>query len=459
LYEVPDDDLVGEVLIPAMMAATNVKVGSGFFSSESLAQLAPGLAAFVNASSQPLQLLISPEISVADREAIDRGLRDPGEVVRQTVNRIIEDAAVSVSALVTHTLDCLAYLVATDRLELRFVLMRRGMYHKKIWLFDGDIGWCAVHGSSNATIPGLLVNGEQMTVDRPWMDGPSVRERVLDLVGRWQRQWDNESPHSLTVSAPQGLRFAGPRDPAASPPTLDDFWAAWEADYDAGIEPPLPPNLRSAPHRLAIPRGMEWRTGLFAHQGRAVDAVLAAGGRGVFEIATGGGKTKAALIAATQLQNQHAGPVLVVILVPSDPLLQQWVAEVALFNVVAVQPSALRRAPRGARLEEVLAALSAGGRRTEVIVATNRLFTQDSAIQNLLDNLPAHVHAILIGDEMHNLGAAGFIRNPPLRFDSRIGLSATPVRQYDPDGTDRLFDYFGPPVFESASRTPLRATA
>src|SRR5262249_4587140 len=58
------------------------------------------------------------------------------------------------------------------------------------------------------------------------------------------------------------------------------------------------------------------------------------------------------------------------------------------------------------------------------------------------------VLAMLVGDEMHNLGAPSFAANPPQRFNKRLGLSATPIRQYDPDGTDRLFSFFGRPVFE-----------
>ena len=38
--------------------------------------------------------------------------------------------------------------------------------------------------------------------------------------------------------------------------------------------------------------------------------------------------------------------------------------------------------------------------------------------------------------------------NPPDRFAYRLGLSATPKRQYDPDGTAELFKFFGPPVFD-----------
>src|SRR5262249_24031512 len=55
---------------------------------------------------------------------------------------------------------------------------------------------------------------------------------------------------------------------------------------------------------------------------------------------------------------------------------------------------------------------------------------------------------MIIADEMHNLGVPTFLQDLPEEFHKRLGLSATPIRQYDPDGTDRLFKFFGPPVFE-----------
>lgn len=449
LYEIPDDDLVGEVLVPAMESASQVRIGSGFFSSTSLAQIAGGLAAFIQMSPEPLELLISPEISAEDRDAIERGIKRPEEVIEQFAQRVLTDAGLSKSALVLHSLDCLAYLVATNRLDLRFVLMQQGMFHKKVWLLNGDAGWCAVHGSGNLTTRGLLVNGEQMTVDRPWMDGESVTTRVASLLSQWERQWNNESPNSLTLAAPEGLRFAGLRSNDDKVPTVQEFWDAWRKDFDAGLEPPLPPHYRSSPsHTLHVPDHMEWRSGPYGHQGRAVDAFLEADGRGVFEIATGGGKTKAALIAATELQKTHGGPMLVMILVPSKPLMLQWTDEVRSFGIDPILPSHMTAQRRRGRFEEIRAGLGGGEPRTEVVIATNKLFFQDDACRQLVDALPANTLTMLIGDEMHNLGTPTFLSDPPERFDKRLGLSATPVRQYDPDGTDRLFDYFGPPVFE-----------
>ena len=55
---------------------------------------------------------------------------------------------------------------------------------------------------------------------------------------------------------------------------------------------------------------------------------------------------------------------------------------------------------------------------------------------------------MLIGDEAHTLGADSFLANKPEFFERRLGLSATPERQYDPDGTEQIFDFFGGCVYE-----------
>ena len=58
------------------------------------------------------------------------------------------------------------------------------------------------------------------------------------------------------------------------------------------------------------------------------------------------------------------------------------------------------------------------------------------------------IPTMLIADEAHSLGAESFIRNKPHFFEKRLALSATPVRQYDPDGTEEIFEFFGPTVYE-----------
>ena len=458
-YEIPAQDLVGEVLVPAMRLCDEVRIEAGFFSSRCLAQIAPGLAAFVNDTNGNLQLMVSPEISEEDQDAIRRGVSDPQTVLAQAMDRLFESARLSESAIERHAVETLAFLVASGRLEMRVVLMARGMYHKKIWLFRSADHWLAVHGSGNATERGLLVNGEQMSIDRAWMDGPRSAERVSMFLDRWSRRWDNRDASSLTVDVARSLKVLRGHS-RLTPPTIDDFWGAWRRDRDAGLEPDLPHGYTTDPidHRLRIPEWLEWRHGMFAHQGPAVDAVIEQAG-GILSIATGGGKTKAALIASTEIQNVHGGHVCVVILAPSRPLIRQWASDVRDFNMEPVVLTGMNPVKRLEGLDHLSIAFGTSKPRTEVLLMTNALFSQrDSAVRPWLEGLSDSVSRVLIADEVHNLGSSSFINNQPEFFEYRIGLSATPIRQYDPDGTDRLFDFFGgPPVFEFTLRDAISA--
>jgi superfamily II DNA or RNA helicase len=449
-YEIPDDDLVGEVLIPALRRADDVRLAAGFFTSRCLAQIAPGLAAFINDSDSTLDLMVSPEISDEDREAIRRGTREPKLVLDDALARLFEAARLSDSAIERHTVETLAYLVASNRLRIRVVLMERGMYHKKIWLFRSNGEWLAVHGSGNATERGLLVNGEQMSIDRAWLDGKQSERRVQIFLDQWHRHWENRHPTSLTVPVSQALEVL--RGYAAEePPTAADFWNAWRQDHEAGLEPELPPGMRAAPidHRLTIPSNLVWREGRYSHQGRAVDELLSVGG-GILSIATGGGKTRTALIAATKMQDLDSRHMCLVVLVPSRPLVRQWTGDIRDFGIDPIVLTGSGTQNRRTELERVALAFATEKPRTEVLLMSNALFTKaDSAERRWLDELPETIERVLIADEVHNLGTPSFIAEPPEFFDRRIGLSATPIRQYDPDGTDQLFGFFGgPPVFE-----------
>ena len=268
----------------------------------------------------------------------------------------------------------------------------------------------------------------------------------------------NEHPRSLTLSASEGLRFAALRSSPSRVPSVDDFWEAWRRDHAIGLEPELPLGVVPQPSKLlVVPPGLEWRAGRYGHQREAVDAFFRAQGRGVLAIATGGGKTRTALIATVEAQQRHAGPMLVVVLVPSRPLMRQWAQDVRDFGLEPALPGAARPAQRQRQLQEIEAALIVDRPRTEVMIVTNSLFAGNDEVRGLVARLPPQVQVVLIGDEMHNLGAPGVFNSLPERANLRLGLSATPVRQYDPDGTDKLFGYFGEPVFEFGLGDAIRA--
>jgi superfamily II DNA or RNA helicase len=455
IYEVPAEDLAGELLIPAMSSAERVRIMAGFFRSESLAVLAPGLAGFLHNSIEPLELLISPKISDDDRDAIARAVADPTTVIQETASRLFDQARVSASRIAAHVLDCLAYLLARDRLRLKFVLMEHGLFHPKIWLFDDGDDTLAVHGSSNTTPAGLLYNGESVSVDRPWADGAAAAARVARFSSMFHEYWNNKRSYAIAVDPPAGLSLTS-SDASDRVPTTADFWAAWFADAKAGLAPPLPAGVPAPlaagplldPQRLRIPASLVYDTGQYQHQGAAVRAWEDNNRRGILAIATGGGKTISAFVAATRLQDaDEVRPLLVLVLAPTAPLIDQWAEEAKRFSVNPYLLGDISAGERIGTLIGVVNGLKSDFARSEVLISSNQLFASSAPLRDWLRSLPADVRVLLIADEMHNLGTPGFLGDPPETVAYRIGLSATPLRQYDTAGSDALLEFFGPIVF------------
>ena len=155
-----------------------------------------------------------------------------------------------------------------------------------------------------------------------------------------------------------------------------------------------------------------------------------------------------ALICATRVQDRLAGePLLVVVSAPSIPLIIQWSAEVKRFGLNAVAPSL--EPSTDAALTNLFRGVAAGG--THVAIVTNNLLCSPTFQSTVaLKTVPTggSMRTLFIADEAHTLGAQGFLSNKPSFFERRLALSATPERQYDPDGTEEIFAFFGPPVYE-----------
>ena len=198
------------------------------------------------------------------------------------------------------------------------------------------------------------------------------------------------------------------------------------------------------PQRLKIPPQLDYRSGDFQHQGQAVDAWRASGWRGVLEMATGSGKTIAAMVGATLLY-EEVKSLLIVVSAPYVPLIQQWCSEIEPFGIKPIDLTT-SGGPDGREkaIKDCNRRLKLGISEVEVLVVSNDTLCTSSFISALSSGT---TKKLLIADEVHNLGSAGFMRDPPECFNCRLGLSATPIRQYDEEGTDAIFNYFGDVCF------------
>lgn len=425
-----------------MAAADDVSIMMGFFSSASFAEIAPGLAAFLNNSDKPLRLIVSPFISQADQEALRSGILDVQGYATDALKSLLPDE----DELANHTLRCLAWLIQSGRLQVRIALMKDALFHPKVWLLAQQSTSAALHGSANMTGQGLRGNREQLSLARSW-SGAEAEETIRELSIEFETLWAGGDQDCVTLNLPEAIAGDIVREfRSDKQPTEKDFSRLWRRAHGLSDEPvDVKKLVQNEQNRtFHIPDWLEFRTGDYRHQGKAIDAWEGQQHRGILEMCTGAGKTLTALAGAKLLCDQ-TGPLLIVIAAPYKVLLAQWCNEIELFGLRPINMStAGGKAGRERELAMARRRLARKVSSSEAIVVSNDTLCSE-AFQAKLMEFPGP--KLLIADECHNLGALSFISNPPDFFDYRLGLSATPVRQYDDEGTDHLFSFFGEPCF------------
>lgn len=395
-----------------------------------------------------MRLIVSPNMSKKDIAALKEGVSTPSEMLETRLRDLLGEAKVSTSALVTHTLQCLAYLLSVDRLQMRIVWLKNGgLFHPKVWFFRDATSTVVAHGSSNFTSSGLTQNHEQVRVEASWRTELAV-ETIEILTQEFEALWHGSRDYAMSLELPVAIKkdLLNEYSPN-NPPTPDDFSRAWDTDAQKiqMLAQATAVGKELFPQRLSVPHGISIESGRFGYQGTAVANWERAGRRGILAMATGSGKTITALSAAARLQ-YDCESLLIVVSAPYRPLVNQWIDEVAAFGVEAVSGKGSAREKTN-RLDLAVRSLVSKISNVQVAVVTQNYLTS-SDFRNAFDAVPKKIKTLLIADEVHNLGGTKFISNPPERFDYRLGLSATPERQYDPAGTRALFDFFGEKVFE-----------
>lgn len=165
---------------------------------------------------------------------------------------------------------------------------------------------------------------------------------------------------------------------------------------------------------------------------------------GIFAMATGTGKTITSINCVYEeyslaLADSGKDEYHVLVLVPTQPLLNQWVKELATWGMNSVYRVSGDYNWRK-EMQELLTDQVFGLSIDFAIVATYRSFAHPDFLE-LLAQLPQDI--ILIADEAHNVGQAQIQATiNSVKFGKKIGLSATPKRIYDTDGTAALERFF-----------------
>ncbi len=435
-YRSGRDDLVRDFYVPCLERAVLYRRAVGYFTSASLATAARGVASLV-ARHGKMQLVASPHLEESDIEALNLAKENPTSVLRKVVQRSLGEIE---DLLERERLNALAWLIADGALEIRLALrmdeqgrLARGIYHEKIGIFtDAESAHVAFAGSANETMGGLVDNFESIKVFWSWDDSQGrVPEEIANFEALWGDRTSGLRVIDFTEASKELLqRYRLDHEPALHDDTVE-YW--------------IPPrDLKPG----TVPRDLELRD----YQKAAIREWLKRNGRGILAMATGSGKTLTALYLACKVAERNR-PLVILVVCPYLNLAKQWGREMARFGIAAI-PCFESRAKWEARLQEAYQKMAAGMTEVIGVVVTNDTFLSP-AFQAALQ--PKLGHHLLIADEVHNLGAAKVKTVLPDFIQLRLGLSATPERRYDPEGTKAIFDYFGDIAFEFTIADAIKA--
>lgn len=416
---------VTKFFIPVLCDAVNYDVAVGFFTTAWVRDAAEGIAQFA-CNGGKARWIISPVLSTDDYEALKSA---SGGLSHEKIERKISLCFEALFAdLKANTRTVFGWLIRDGILEVRIGVPENelsGMLHAKMGVFrDAESNRIGFSGSYNLT-KGAATNWEKIEIYCDWKSDES-QARIDEIQQEIDEMWDGDD---------KNLAIFKPSDEALKP-----FLREAERTERPYAVPPH--RQRYSPPVRFLENGE-----LRPYQTNAIKEWFANNGRGIFSMATGSGKTVTALSAASRLANyivegQHE--LLIVITVPYQHLADQWVSETKAFGFspVACYGGTDRWITQA---QSRMTALASGSDHIVVLIAVNDTFS-GAPFQAVISGRNRNV--LFIADEMHNLGAPSFLEALPEHAKFRLGLSATPIRHGDEEGTRALEDYFGPVVSE-----------
>lgn len=394
-----------------------------------------------------MQMIVSPFLSDEDHQALQEGLSTPHEIIVHKYSNIEEDGDIRESHLANHTLECLSYLLSKGRLEMKFVFIDEGIFHPKVKIISDGKDKIVIHGSNNFTGAGLRRNMEQASVSCSW-GNKEDNNLISKLSNKFDEFWDSEEGSYYRVfDAPEAVtqNLISSYKPE-NIPTVDSFWEAYKLEKDPEFyESETEPFVSEPSSGPRIPDWINYTSGDWAHQGEAVESWEREERQGIMQMATGSGKTVASLVATVRLLRETEG-LLVLVVAPYKPIVEQWIEECEEFGLDPLPISQLAgREEKLGALQKNSRDLQLGLQEISVVVGTHHVVKDEKYVEQFEKYGGP---SLLIADEVHNLGTGLALEHLPEFFEYRLGLSATPVRQYDDEGTERLFEYFGEVIYE-----------
>ncbi len=435
-YRTKKEDPIQDFFAPVLSNAQIYNVAVGYFSSKWIQDNCEGIINFAKNGGRAKWIISPYDLSEQDRKMLIQAYEQEGRQAKAIEAQACKNFDALFEQLKEDTRIAIAWLIYDGILDFKMGIViddqnLPGILHSKMGYFkDAEGNELAFSGSYNLTGQAQY-NWERFDVFLGWEGGRDF-ERTRQIKYDFQDMWDGQD-ESIIVFNP-------------SEKALEKFKSVTTTTKRPYI---LPEGFVSPRKKVQVPRKLLDDEGnLRDYQEQAISKWISRNGRGVFNMATGSGKTATALTASTRIlkhivENKKK-PLLIVVSVPFVSLADQWAEEAEEFNFDVLRCYGSRESWK-TELQDQLQSLQTEKEGYCFVVCVNRTFT-GITMQKLIQTV--RFDFLFIGDEMHNLGAASNLEALPSNANFRIGLSATPDREYDEEGTKELQKYFGDEVIE-----------
>lgn len=415
-YDSDEDDLLDDFYIPVLSESIEYYRLSGFFNSSSLAVSACGLENFIKNGGK-MKLISSVIFSEEDLIRINEAEENPLKIIEE--NFINDFNSISDEFVKDH-LAALGWMIAQGYLEIKVAYPKdlNSLFHPKVGILKDAAGnIVSFSGSDNETRSGWLNNIEEFKVFTSWKSGHS--EIIESDINSFYKYWGDEANKVKVIEIPKAIK----RDLIKlAPENLDNLNFHQLPNYEGGS------SISKEERKLRF------------YQQDALNSWFDNNCRGIFELATGTGKTFTALKCLEKLCKKE--DVVCVIACPLIYLVEQWEKDVKKFPIFENVYKIYGSNPNWKKeLNDFIFDLDLGLSEDGVIITTHNTFSTED-FKNILSKIDKKL--CLIVDEMHHVGAEKFSQGlTNLNYEYRLGLSATPSVYMNDEATDFLMDYFG----------------
>lgn len=444
----------------ALCNATQFDIKLGFFSSSAINVLSDGFATFLYNGGR-MRMVINDVLSLEDQQAMMVSESDIFVPYFDLQN--LQEVKRTLSERDQHFFECLSWLIKNDRLEIKIVTPKygEGIAHSKCGIFSDGLNKVAFDGSCNFSRTALIENLESLTAFCDW-DGQGDICKIEDIAEDFEKTFSGNDDSVIYLKAEEVKAGICANFKHKD---IDELMRDEQHLISRRLNDNLPQSILTILNKAkkkveGIIETLEGKNVSFSelkepkfpfdeprdYQKQAYERWKVTQ-KGLFAMATGTGKTLTSLNCLLNIWKKFHF-YKAIILVPTITLVDQWEEECKKFNFDNITKVSSKNPQWKTELDNIKTKECIkleGDEPSFIIIATYASFARENIFREMIDfNRNTTRQMLLIADEAHNMGAGRILdRLGGVKFARRIGLSATPERQFDDSGNKAIMEFFG----------------